>query len=441
MRSRPTPSRPDQHLTERELEVLRPPRPRAEQPGDRRRARDHRANGPDSREQHPGKLDLRSRTQAALFAVEHRRWATEVGRFAGAPVQAHRAGHSAPVQADRTGGSAPLQAHRAAPDRDGRPLIVLLHPTRLTGASWSPIANALGDEFRCLTPDLPGHGRAASRPFTLELAARQVSDLIAADGAGGPAILVGLSLGGYVAMEVAVRRPDLVARRRGSRGVGRPDRAPGRRVPSRCHVLRAPSPSRSCAASIAGWSGWRFRPASRRPDPRRVVSAFRGGAVALRATRSGGGSAAAWRRIPGRVLLINGEFDLFFRPTERSFAPGRRRPAAARCSAARPTSRNLEQPGEFALVIRRFAARSGGRRLARPDRDNPGRSRLSAGRLVAGQMTGARWYPRRPPPVPHRPRFHARSKSRLPRRRLGNPLPARRPRRSRRRCCRSSTSR
>ena len=94
---------------------------------------------------------------------------------------------------------------------DDRRTIVLLHGTRLSGAEWAVHAAELVDEFHVLTPDLPGHGTAADDPFTLDGAADAVAALIEMEAHGGRAVLVGLSLGGYVAMAVAARRPDLVA--------------------------------------------------------------------------------------------------------------------------------------------------------------------------------------------------------------------------------------
>lgn len=55
-----------------------------------------------------------------------------------------------------------------------------------------------------------GHGALAGMPFRLGLAVRAVADVINVE-AGGRALVVGLSLGGYVAMELAHRHPQQVA--------------------------------------------------------------------------------------------------------------------------------------------------------------------------------------------------------------------------------------
>ena len=57
--------------------------------------------------------------------------------------------------------------------------------------------------------DLPGHGALADRPFSMAAASEELARVIES-AAGGSAIVVGLSLGGYVGMDLAATRPDLV---------------------------------------------------------------------------------------------------------------------------------------------------------------------------------------------------------------------------------------
>jgi len=74
---------------------------------------------------------------------------------------------------------------------------------------WRHQLDGLADEFRVIAVDLPGHGALAGVPFGLAGAADLVAAIIGE--AGGPALVVGQSLGGYVAMDLAARRPGLVA--------------------------------------------------------------------------------------------------------------------------------------------------------------------------------------------------------------------------------------
>ncbi|MFC4942999.1 alpha/beta fold hydrolase [Pseudonocardia sp. GCM10023141] len=84
--------------------------------------------------------------------------------------------------------------------------VVYLHAVGLDGALWTDVARP-----GALTPDLPGHGGAPrpAGPLTMAALVEHVADLIEEHG-GGPADLVGISLGSMVAQQVAVHRPELV---------------------------------------------------------------------------------------------------------------------------------------------------------------------------------------------------------------------------------------
>ena len=90
------------------------------------------------------------------------------------------------------------------------PAIVLVHGSVVTRKMWSPQLRGLSDTYQVIAPDLPGHGALAHVPFTFASAADSLADIILKK-ASGRALVLGLSLGGYVAMELARRSPDLVA--------------------------------------------------------------------------------------------------------------------------------------------------------------------------------------------------------------------------------------
>lgn len=95
----------------------------------------------------------------------------------------------------------------------GQPALVFLHGGGLSGRQWRPQLEQLSDGYFCLAPDLPEQGRSASiGPFLLDDAADQVAALIAARVPSGRATLVGNSLGGAVALALAVRAPERVER-------------------------------------------------------------------------------------------------------------------------------------------------------------------------------------------------------------------------------------
>jgi len=80
------------------------------------------------------------------------------------------------------------------------PTIVLLHGFTHTGASWEPVIEALGERYRAIAPDLRGHGAASAvEPVGIEEVVEDVSALI-----DGPFTLVGYSMGGRIALHVAV---------------------------------------------------------------------------------------------------------------------------------------------------------------------------------------------------------------------------------------------
>ena len=88
--------------------------------------------------------------------------------------------------------------------------VVFLHGGNVANWMWHPQVEALPD-YRVITPDLPGFGaRTAERWISLDDAAEGVATLIRAE-AHGPVHLVGLSLGGVVALRLLARHPQLVA--------------------------------------------------------------------------------------------------------------------------------------------------------------------------------------------------------------------------------------
>lgn len=239
----------------------------------------------------------------------------------------------------------------AAGPTDG-PLLVFIHGTRVTRASWRAVVERLANTYRCVSLDLPGHGVLADRPFTLDAAADVVDAAIEGAG-GGPAVLVGLSLGGYVAMAVAARTP---ARVRGLVLAG---------------CTAEPSGSAAAAFRLFAWAlgvapqrpldalnTWLFR----RRFPPEIAEPIVAGGYWSR------GGAAAVRSLPrarfrerllaygGPILAINGELDIVFRLGERSFLRGV--PNVSRRMLRRATHLSpLDRPEAFAGAVRTFVER------------------------------------------------------------------------------------
>jgi pimeloyl-[acyl-carrier protein] methyl ester esterase len=87
------------------------------------------------------------------------------------------------------------------------PDIVLLHGWCLHGGIWEDVAAALAVHNRVTYIDLPGHGRSAALPLADELSA--VAEQLAA-AAPASAIWIGWSLGGLIALQLALTAPTLV---------------------------------------------------------------------------------------------------------------------------------------------------------------------------------------------------------------------------------------
>lgn len=203
---------------------------------------------------------------------------------------------------------------------------------------------------RAIAPDLPGHGSLVGVPFWIETAVRQLASLIDRE-AGGRALVVGLSLGGYVSMRLAASHPDKVA------GL----------------VLA------SCSADPRGIStlpyrvlAWLIRVAGDRWYAALNAWLFRRTlpqAAAETQIRSGlyfatipdvvdelvGRDVTAWLKgYPGPVLLLNGGRDPLFRRHERALLAACR---SGRCEILPRASHlcNLDEPEGFALAILAFA--------------------------------------------------------------------------------------
>jgi pimeloyl-ACP methyl ester carboxylesterase len=93
---------------------------------------------------------------------------------------------------------------------DGPPLL-LVHGLGGAASNWIELLPALVRRHRVVVPDLPGHGGSSPLPAapTLSPFADVLAALISHEGIA-PAAVVGHSLGGLVALRLALRHPDAV---------------------------------------------------------------------------------------------------------------------------------------------------------------------------------------------------------------------------------------
>lgn len=231
-------------------------------------------------------------------------------------------------------------------------VIVFVHGTRLTRAQWTPQMRRLSRAYRCVAIDLPGHGARAGDPFTLATGADAVLEAIDAVAPGRRAVLVGLSLGGYVAIEAAVRRPDRIA------GL----------------VLSG------CSAEPVGPTAVAIRSLKTILEraPRRLLDALNGAFFRIRYRRAlsapiiaggfwyAGGSDALGELVGRRflerlgrlwlpVLIVNGALDPVFGPGGQLWAGSCRQGRQVVIPMAGHLS-NLDRPQAFAAEVDAFAA-------------------------------------------------------------------------------------
>src|SRR5215208_414033 len=89
------------------------------------------------------------------------------------------------------------------------PPLVLVHGLAGAAANWLELTGRLGRRHRLIVPELPGHGGSAPLPAapSVNAYADRVR-LVAAHEDALPAAVVGHSMGGLVALRLALRHPD-----------------------------------------------------------------------------------------------------------------------------------------------------------------------------------------------------------------------------------------
>lgn len=114
--------------------------------------------------------------------------------------------------------------YRLAQAGPGQPTLLLIHGMAGNSRTWKDVMPELANDFTVLAPDLIGHGESAKPvgDYSLGAFASGLRDLLALLEVG-PVTVIGHSLGGGVAMQLAYQHPELVDRLVliGSGGLGR----------------------------------------------------------------------------------------------------------------------------------------------------------------------------------------------------------------------------
>lgn len=223
--------------------------------------------------------------------------------------------------------------------------VLFVHGIRTSATMWRRQLAIVGEAGHpALAVDLPGHGSRIAERFTVEGALAAIDDGVAA--LGGPVVLVGLSLGGYYAIEYAARNPERVAGLVAAGCCAIPSGWPLdayrrlarliRRLPDQglwlhTTLVRVLLPPQGAADTLAGGI------------PLHVMDAGLGATGTLRPLE-------ALSRYPGPVWLVNGAFDQF-RLHERRFLGACRNGRLVVVPRASHLV-SLAQPERFAAVLR-----------------------------------------------------------------------------------------
>jgi len=91
----------------------------------------------------------------------------------------------------------------------GKP-IILLHGFPMNQSVWNDFVPLLSDAYKVITVDLPGFGKSPlpELPFTIDQIADSLLDWLSSENILGSTV-IGHSLGGYVALAMAEKRPEL----------------------------------------------------------------------------------------------------------------------------------------------------------------------------------------------------------------------------------------
>jgi 2-succinyl-6-hydroxy-2,4-cyclohexadiene-1-carboxylate synthase len=238
--------------------------------------------------------------------------------------------------------------------------LVLLHGFTQGPRSWQAVAGEFdrqgaGHELVPLT--LPGHGGAGAMEGTFEEAAADLAE------AGGPGVWVGYSMGGRLALRVALDRPDLVnalVLLGASPGLADEQKREARRVTD--ETLASGLERKGLDRFLAGWLKlplFERLPVEAAGLEERRANTVEGLASALRRLGTGV-QEPLWDRLGELrmpVLLMAGEQDSTYCATAFRMASGIGDPSEVSIVPGAGHAAHLERPEAFATLLDRFVTR------------------------------------------------------------------------------------
>jgi len=99
----------------------------------------------------------------------------------------------------------------AAQSGDG-PALFLFHSLLSERASFDAIVPELEGSFRTIVPELPGFGRSRAVEGGLVAVADRMAEAVKEAAGGAPAIVLGNGYGGFVALQMAIRHPEIASK-------------------------------------------------------------------------------------------------------------------------------------------------------------------------------------------------------------------------------------
>ena len=99
----------------------------------------------------------------------------------------------------------------AAVTGEGTPLF-LFHSLLSDRASFDAIAPELSRSHRVIVPELPGFGGSKAVAGGLAVVADRMAEAVSDAAGGGPGIVLGNGYGGFVALQMAIRHPDIASK-------------------------------------------------------------------------------------------------------------------------------------------------------------------------------------------------------------------------------------
>lgn len=239
---------------------------------------------------------------------------------------------------------------------EGEP-VLLVHGYPLSRELWRPTAEALWDDYRVILPDLRGHGESeASEEASMERYAADLAALLDHLAERRPVVLVGLSMGGYVAFEFCRRFPERVRALVLVDTRAQPDTPEGARGRLETAERALREGSAGVADAMLGKLFASSAPEALRERWRTIMAATppMGIAAALRGMAGRPDSFDTLRQLDRPVLIVVGEEDAITPPEDARAMQQAARAAGLEVVPGAGHLTPVEQPERFVAALRGF---------------------------------------------------------------------------------------